>query len=114
MPRTRYSVTCAVCNKEFLATRRTAKCCSKLCIRQNNPDYRRNTELSELADLYISLGFTAEQVYDDYIRDYHKIDSFARMLERRKMHKLARRFRAVDPRPDGRRTMKRADAAQAA
>lgn len=99
MSRRRYPAVCVVCKRDFFGSKRTAKCCSKTCTSRNNPIYVRNSELIKTCDFYLSLGFTPEQVFDDYVKDYFKPETFIRMLDRRKESDLARQFRPMAPRP---------------
>lgn len=101
--RKRFSCVCVECGKEFLATKQVAKYCSRTCNAHNHPLYKQNQELIRVAEFYLSLNFTPAQVFDDFIRDHHNVDSWIKALERRKMWKLAQRFRPLSNRLDGRR-----------
>jgi hypothetical protein len=72
------------------------KYCSTTCGSQSRPEYIRNTKLIEECELYISLGFTTEQVYQDFIEGNMKLSSWIRLIERRGSASMARRFRAYE------------------
>jgi hypothetical protein len=72
------------------------KYCSRLCSSRSRPEYIANTKLIEECELYISLGFTAEQVYSDFIEGNMKLSSWIRLLERRCSLSMARRFRIYE------------------
>lgn len=72
------------------------KYCSTLCASRSRPEYIANTKLIEECELYISLGFTAEQVYSDFIEGNMKLSSWIRLLERRGSASMARRFRIYE------------------
>lgn len=42
----------------------------------------------------MSLGFTAEQVWKDFVEDESKFETWIRLLERRKESKMLQQFRA--------------------
>lgn len=83
-------------NVETGKRRSAKKYCSSTCVSHARPDYIANTKLIEECELYISLGFTAEQVYKDFIDGNMKLPSWIRLLERRGSVSMARRFRAYE------------------